>query len=526
MNNLKLRLQTQYTPFDQLDKLADYLNTLRKQGISWDQVGILADQGPKSIILFLIYQKEIVVALRAALGTGENIKALKLLSPKLDNIEYRCIQGISIQYNDLISLEALKNLWNRAKAQAKTIQKSEIEKLVLRLEDLSLTTGRGTNIPTNTKNTVLFESHGRCMFEGCAVNINLDEITGAKGCFSYLAHNVASSEKGPRGILYLSAELSDDPNNILLLCDKHHRLIDKIATPDYPAEKLSRMRNSYVNSANRLLNSLAYHPVKVYSVLWPVQKKTISAPSNLQVNQCLNKLEWRMHNEINCLSDNESALKDLPSNCDWQILPSLIDKASKEILQQTHSDNYRAGLFAFGLMPALIGLGAKLGNKNEIYPMLRYRDGGQWTWPLDQPREEKPYTVNGLETLSSNEKEVILTLAFTGNPPQFKKFQEENPSLYVIEVVAHNPGNGSIGHPTEGINFMNEMQKLMLQLKNNHGVEKIHVLPCASNAVCVFFGKAYDNYHPVLKIYDFSEESMKAVLTIKNENGECITQNS
>ncbi|AKX54253.1 hypothetical protein AKN91_08275 [Thiopseudomonas alkaliphila] len=520
MNNL--RLQTQSAPFDQLDELKNYLNTLREQGVSWGQVGILVDEGPESIILFLIHQKEIAVALRVALKTGENIEALKLFSPNLENIEYRSIQGNVIQYNDLISFEALKSLWSRASAQAKTIQKLEIKDLVLRLEESSLTTGRGKDFNTETTNTVLFESHGRCMFEGCAININLDEITGAKGNYSYLAHNVASSEKGPRGILYLSGELSNDPDNVLLLCDKHHRLIDKIATPDYPAERLSRMRESYINSANKLLNGLAYHPVKVYSVLWPVQKTTISTPSTLQVNQCLNKLEWRMDNEINCLSDNESTLRDLSSDIDWQILPALIEQTSKEILQQTHSDNYRAGLFVFGLMPALIGLGAKLGNKNEIYPMLRYRDGGQWTWPLDQPREEKPYTVNGLRMLSSNEKEVILTLAFTGNPPQFQKFQEEKPSLKTIEVVAHNLGNGSIGHPTEGINFMSEMQKLLLKLKNEHKIEKVYVLPCASNAVCVFFGKAYDNYHPELILCDFEGESMKPKLKVYNSNsGRC-----
>mgnify|MGYP003583738293 CR=1 FL=1 len=47
---------------------------------------------------------------------------------------------------------------------------------------------------------------------------------------------------GERGIPYLSEALSNEPKNILLLCDKHHRLIDKVAAVDYPAPTLALMR--------------------------------------------------------------------------------------------------------------------------------------------------------------------------------------------------------------------------------------------------------------------------------------------
>jgi hypothetical protein len=50
-------------------------------------------------------------------------------------------------------------------------------------------------------------------------------------------------------------------------------------------------------------------------------------------------------------------------------------------LQGTKRDGYKAALFAFGPMPALIGLGSLLGNKNEFTPMLRYRDSSSWLWP-------------------------------------------------------------------------------------------------------------------------------------------------
>ena len=49
---------------------------------------------------------------------------------------------------------------------------------------------------------------------------------------------------------------------------------------------------------------------------------------------------------------------------------------------------------------------------------------------------------------------------------------------------------------------MNEMQKLLLKLKNEHKT-----------------GKVYDNYHPELILCDFEGEPMKPKLKVYNSNG-------
>ena len=42
------------------------------------------------------------------------------------------------------------------------------------------------------------DSHGRCMFTGCGDRLDIEQLTGMKGNIGYLAHNVASSERGER----------------------------------------------------------------------------------------------------------------------------------------------------------------------------------------------------------------------------------------------------------------------------------------------------------------------------------------
>ena len=94
------------------------------------------------------------------------------------------------------------------------------------------------------------------MFEGCGADLTEDLVTRVPGNFGTLAHNVAASESGTRGVLYLSGSLGDDPENILLLCDTHHRLVDTVARADYPATTLSTMRRRFCRTATTLLGRL------------------------------------------------------------------------------------------------------------------------------------------------------------------------------------------------------------------------------------------------------------------------------
>ena len=199
-----------------------------------------------------------------------------------------------------------------------------------------------------------------------------------------------------------------------------------------------------------------------------------------------------------------------------------VEQTAVDILLQAHSEGYRAALFAMGLMPALIALGAKLGNKCDITPMLRYRENGLWYWPMTEPRGEF-YTIDGLDQLSG-EGDVCLLLGLTAVPDTMQS-TADNLGMRVVSVVARTEylGTGALGHPDDGATFRQRMQELLHRLRDTHGVRSVHVLPCASNAACVFFGQAFDSHHPDLLIYDFASDGHGMVprLRVANVNNEC-----
>lgn len=157
--------------------------------------------------------------------------------------------------------------------------------------------------------------------------------------------------------------------------------------------------------------------------------------------------------------------------------------------------------------------------------MLRYRDSGQWVWPLDEPIGQF-YTISGIEDLSNGEDDILLTVALTAEPDSLIRARQQvaeaiGAKHVTVKALPEYMGNGALGHPKDGYSFTCSMQKLMHRLTDQNGVERIHLFPCASNAACVFFGQAYDSHHPEIIVYDFNEDTMEPRLLITNYDNRC-----
>jgi predicted restriction endonuclease len=59
---------------------------------------------------------------------------------------------------------------------------------------------------------------------------------------AYLAHIVADEPRGPRGDPKRSRRLAKELANIMLLCDAHHRLVDKERVAEHPESVLLAMK--------------------------------------------------------------------------------------------------------------------------------------------------------------------------------------------------------------------------------------------------------------------------------------------
>ena len=514
--------QTHQPPMTGLDVVKDHVAAVRAL-VQWDRVGVLMDEGPHAIVTVLLKDDAVVSASRFCLSAAASVDALRAYDEgSVAPMELRCWQGSAMTGEQTHNLAELTTIWRESSGQRKEQTEGTWLTFFRDIERDTRNKGRGTGITGSTRNQVLLDSHGRCMFEGCGADLTEDPVTRVPGNFATLAHNVAASEGGTRGVLYLSGSLANDPVNILLLCDTHHRLVDTVARADYPAATLSAMRRRFCVAATTLLDALTLAPTRAFCVAWPVHRQRIALPSPQQVARALKPIGARLDGQLRTVNDNEAVLRSLEGEALWHAMGTAVEQTAADIELQTHREGYRAALFAMGLMPALIALGAKLGNKCEITPMLRYRENGLWYWPVNEPRGQF-YTIDGMDQLSDREGEACLLLGLTAVPEAMRS-TAESLGAGVVSVVARTEdlGNGALGHPDDGASFRQRMQELLHRLRDAHGVRRVHVLPCASNAACVFFGQSFDSYHPELVIYDFAPEGdcMVPRLGIANVNNE------
>lgn len=120
---------------------------------------------------------------------------------------------------------------------------------------------------------LLFQKSGnRCAFPECNELLTMEDTT-----ISEIAHIVAQSKDGPRGNYPLDLDKRDNYDNLILLCQKHHDLIDK--NPEtYPVEKLRRYKQEHEKKITLLTQQIEksttnidYKIEVVYSNLLPVE---------------------------------------------------------------------------------------------------------------------------------------------------------------------------------------------------------------------------------------------------------------
>jgi hypothetical protein len=104
-----------------------------------------------------------------------------------------------------------------------------------------------TGISETVKVRLWGKSAGRCQYDGCNKPLWQDDVTQAEFNTAYIAHVVADKPDGPRGDAVFSEQLKNDITNLMLLCDVHHRQIDKVDVAGHTVDLLRAMKARHEN---------------------------------------------------------------------------------------------------------------------------------------------------------------------------------------------------------------------------------------------------------------------------------------
>ena len=182
-------------------------------------------------------------------------------------------------------------------ATPKTVGKPFLQEWKREREKVTL--GRQGEVDKATRYEVASRAAWRCQFDGCGDDLREILAPRARGNYGYYAHIVGSSQDGPRGDVVDSPRLANDPSNIMLLCDKHHRLIDRIDPSRYKTGVLRLMRERNLIHVKRALDSLRYPEASMIVIggniegqnLW-VDKSVAAEAMLLRGLRAADRVEW------------------------------------------------------------------------------------------------------------------------------------------------------------------------------------------------------------------------------------------
>jgi hypothetical protein len=266
------------------------------------------------------------------------------------------------------------------------------------------TRGRQAEIDAKTRFEVASSAAWCCQFDGCGADLRQHCVPGPAGNYGYFAHIVASSSEGPRGDRILSPELANDPENIMLMCDKCHRLIDRIAPERYTVEVLREMRSKSISEVRRLLECLRYPAAKMVVIGGNIEGQAFAFDERLAEEamwmrglRTTGHPEWFWRNGGHLGASNTDgywlSLLQLMKSSDIARLKGLLTGTAGP------EPGRRLAVFPVHGTSVLVLAGRLIGESGSVQLFQFHRDqiggsrGGQWAWQKGAALSADKYQV-------------------------------------------------------------------------------------------------------------------------------------
>ena len=355
-----------------------------------------------------------------------------------------------------------------------------------------------------TKLQVWVRSGGRCAYPGCNDLLWRDELTLQVMNKSYIAHIHAESEGGPRWNPDLTEEDRNSVENLMLLCDAHHRLIDREGKDDHDAALLRRYKSEH---EERIEHLTALHASRrTHVVLFGSRIGDRNGPVQLEEAVAAVQAEGRYPVTPNGMRVELQDCPVRPSDPAYRVfvegeVQKLMDRYLRPGEGPTGKPINHLSVFALAPIPALVYFGRQLGDVGTVDVFQKHRESG-WTW---QPFEDEgfAYALTHPETTGPCDG-VTVRLSISGRVHLSEVHEAVGDAMPDYELTISNPQRTSLVAKEQLELFRNEWRSLMTRIREDHGPTcEVHLFPAVPNSVAVEIGRTVlPKIEPTLQVYD------------------------
>lgn len=347
-------------------------------------------------------------------------------------------------------------------------------------------TGRGKNPSSATQRAVWARGGGICAHPGCGVALYEDPNYFKPRAFGELAHNVAASADGPRGDAGRSAQLSDDPNNLILFCPTHHDLVDKPGwETDYPASLLASWKNQH-EAAIRLAGEHSHgRPALPLRFTGVIGKQVMGGGVETIPGALIQRGLIAIERPVDLRVDASGY--PVQSAEYWR---NIMIEVRRQTLMLQHQGRGHSAIAIFGLadMPALMALGHGLGHAVELHPFQWDRYANSWAF-ADRTRPAPSFRTSWPTQWQGQVALVLSLSAPIGADRVMSALPDDNVSI--VEITVDQPDTEIVQSEQAIHAFRVCLAGVFARLERELGTDTlIHVFPAMPVSLAVAFGSA------------------------------------
>lgn len=365
------------------------------------------------------------------------------------------------------------------------------------LKNKKISTNRGKNPSQLTKLMLCANAGGRCQFDGCNKKLFVDGVTLSEVNNSNIAHIVASSPDGPRGNKD-SYELSNKLENLMLMCQEHHKLIDD--NPEqYTVQKLKNMKNQQEQKIEYILDGMDYPKSEIIIFESPIKNIT-----DVKVNykQAVKAIRSECNNPASSHGTiiRVQRFENYRSSSYWtnieKELQYQIEHQIESIYRYTH--DLHLSIFPIAPIPLIIKLGNLLGDKREIDIFQKTRIPDTWIWQSKELTNE--FEVEKISLKQGCEVALIVSLTADIDISRITNVIDVD-TIYIIK--AKRTGVDCIRSMLDLKAFWQKYQSVCDQIKNVDGCLEINLFPAVPVSAAFEIGRRYmPEAFPKIYIFD------------------------
>lgn len=376
-----------------------------------------------------------------------------------------------------------------------------------------------TKIPAKISNLLWAQSGGRCQYEGCNKVLYEDILTKYAYNKAYIAHIVADSEDGPRGDKDLSAKLSTDINNLMLLCDEHHRLIDKVDIEGHSVEILKNMKKKHEERIELVTSIDTNKQTNIITYTAKVGKKNTLINFARATEAIIP--EWYPADKCEIdLSLNNSSFED-NDKFYWELESKNLESLfSEKVKHRFNSNNQHYSIFAIAPQPLLIKLGTLISDiyNAEVYQL--HREPSTWKWQKSDDDFAYKVLHNGKQS-----NKVALNISLSGDIDNSRIESVLGNDISIWTLTINNADNDFLKSRKQLSKFRETFRKLLNDIKiSNTSYDEIHVFPAMPVAIAVEVGRTWMPKADLnMKIYDENKDLGGFIYALDIKNGKEVS---